>query len=176
MEGIAIYQAPQALNLVLFSPIWLGLLILSSVIRRNCSASFLLTHATRPFLRLFVYSTKNVFRSRLIFPNDESHSKDNPASQHNFISDQVNKFFQRFCRHLPISGELQICGRRTQSRYFFRNGYYFTKFHHDSEQLFITRTLEWHRHFYNILFFARSLVVVPDPLSRATLFSLGPMG
>ena len=39
--------------------------------------------------------------------------------------------FQWFCRHLPTCGELQMCGLRIQSRYFSRNGYYFTKPHHD---------------------------------------------
>jgi hypothetical protein len=37
----------SSIPIYLFNPIWLGCLILSSVFRRNCSASFLLTHATR---------------------------------------------------------------------------------------------------------------------------------
>ena len=119
MEGSVIYQAPQASNLVLFSPIWLRWLILSSVLRRNCSASFLATHVTRPFL-IFLYF---LFHKEMSSGADYSFPTMNPtqrlSSQHDFISNQVNDIFQRVCRHLPTSGELQFWGLRTQSRYFF---------------------------------------------------------
>ena len=38
-----------------------------------------------------------------------------------FFTKSIAKYniFQWFCRHLPTCGELQICGLRIQSRYFF---------------------------------------------------------
>ena len=71
VEGIAIYQAPLASNLVLFSLIWVGLFYLPVFVEivQYCPISFFATRVTRPFLR-FIIQHGNVYRSRLFFPND----------------------------------------------------------------------------------------------------------
>jgi len=86
VEEIASYQAPIAFNLVLFSPIWVGLFYLPGCFRRNCPVSFFATRVTRSFLR-FIIQHENVLRSRLFFPLDQSYSK----AQQDAVFHEVNR-------------------------------------------------------------------------------------
>ena len=65
------------------------------------------------------YSTRKCLSESLAYSFPTNNLTQRLSSQHDFISHQVNNIFQRVCRHLPTSGELQFWGLRTQSRYFF---------------------------------------------------------